>query len=306
MLRNRSDQNRGFSPLFCHEMRLVDMFGRAHRLSFVQIWTLLSNWRAIGLVCLVAVAIFGTNPHGYRGHMPLLYEVLIWQFGAGLLILLKLLAFACLSKLTFKRPTRRIYLPLLSSAEFTIVFLAMLWVQGRLVDDTYQFDHLAAFPFLLVTLLIVEVLFMRFLLSTYGIAGLQEETDAANGQQAPAPLSNPPTGPRLIEIGDRRIRVDNLRYIASEEHYLRVVTKQETIVQRAKLGDVIDQLHDSDGVRPHRSWWVCRHACPRLTRDGARGTIHLPDFDLSDLPTIPVARSRLQQVQDWFDFHMDW
>ncbi|RYG92016.1 LytTR family transcriptional regulator [Loktanella sp. IMCC34160] len=173
-----------------------------------------------------------------------------------------------------------------------------------LVDDSYRFDHLTAFPFLLITLLIVEALFMRFLLSTFDLS--PHIPPAAKPDNQDAPARTPDMSPRMIEVGDRRIRVDNLRYIASEEHYLRVVTKQETLVQRAKLGDVIDQLHDSDGVRPHRSWWVCRHACPRLTRDGARATIHLPGFDLPDLAAIPVARSRLQQVQDWFDFHMDW
>ncbi|RYG92017.1 hypothetical protein EU803_06085 [Loktanella sp. IMCC34160] len=126
VLIHQVDQKIRRSPRFCHEMRLVDMFGRVHPLSFAQIWTLICNWRTLGLVSLVAIAIFGTNPHGYRGHMPLLYEVLIWQVAAGLLVLSKLLVFACLSALTYGRPTPKIYLPILTTVEFTAVFFVML------------------------------------------------------------------------------------------------------------------------------------------------------------------------------------
>ena len=100
---------------------------------------------------------------------------------------------------------------------------------------------------------------------------------------------------QAMRVGDALYPVDKLRYLEAREHYVRIALDTEDILQRVRLGDLVAQFSPEDGCQPHRSWWVSKRATPRLTRQGA-GKAALV---LSDGTEVPVARGRLQEVQDW-------
>lgn len=275
------------------------MFGGPVRLSYVEILQVLYNWRTLGFIALIAVAIAGADPHGYRGHMPVIYAFLLWQIGAIGLVLIKTVTFGLLSLLTARNPQRRIWLPLCSVVEFSLTLVLLLAMDRHVVDDSYSFDVRASFPFMMMTMLILELLYIRFLMASIIEPRRSEQQLNADAPLARLAPEEPAAPPPTIDVAGRRLRPENIRYICSEEHYIRVATRTEDIVARAKLGDVIATVAPGDGIRTHRSWWVSRHGGPVLRR--ANGKHHV---ELADGTIVPVARSRARQVQDWLDAHI--
>lgn len=270
------------------------MFGGPVRLSYVEILQVLYNWRTLGFIALIATAVFGADPHGYRGHMPVIYAFLLWQIGAIGLVLIKTVTFGLLSLLTARRPQRRIWLAPFSFVEFTLTLLLLLAMDRHVVDDSYSFDVWSSFPFMMMTMLILELIYIRFLMASI-VEPQRRDTPPVQARLAP----EEPAPSATISVAGRRLRPENIRYICSEEHYVRVATRTEEIVARAKLGDVIADAAPEDGIRTHRSWWVSRHGGPVLRR--ANGKQHI---ELNDGTVVPVARSRARHVQDWLDAHI--
>ena len=80
-------------------------------------------------------------------------------------------------------------------------------------------------------------------------------------------------------------------YLKSELQYLKVVTVKGNALILYSLKSAIQDLSNTDGVQPHRSFWVNSVHVTKLNKLGRQGTIQLSNDDV-----IPVSRSKLQEV----------
>lgn len=76
-------------------------------------------------------------------------------------------------------------------------------------------------------------------------------------RQPPRPPQPPvPPPPRAVRFGSYSWPVTALRLIRAEEHYIRVVTKEQEVLVRYRLSDAVTQLPEDAGMRVHRSYWL--------------------------------------------------
>ncbi|MEX0304819.1 MAG: LytTR family DNA-binding domain-containing protein [Leisingera sp.] len=98
---------------------------------------------------------------------------------------------------------------------------------------------------------------------------------------------------RKVVLSGKTFALEELRYVKSEEHYLRVATHNGQQTLRGRLGDLIAQVPAGAGIQPHRSWWVARAAVSGLKR-GSQSDVLL----LEEGVRVPVARGRRAQVRE--------
>ncbi|MBU9699672.1 LytTR family transcriptional regulator [Rhodobacteraceae bacterium HSP-20] len=108
---------------------------------------------------------------------------------------------------------------------------------------------------------------------------------------APAPALQTDLSPAQIDqvrIGNEVFAVEDLLYIRSEDHYLRIVTSRRRMLTRGRLSDAIAQLDIRQGIQINRSTWVSFNAI-QSTEDDGRGVLSVI---LSDGEQERVAQSR--------------
>lgn len=101
---------------------------------------------------------------------------------------------------------------------------------------------------------------------------------------------------KTLIIAGKSFFCDQLMSVTSQDHYVRICTKTEQCQLRARLSDIIKQLDCQNGIQPHRSHWVARHAVSGLAnKDGHKV------LELHNGHRIPIARGRLVDVQEWLE-----
>ena len=98
----------------------------------------------------------------------------------------------------------------------------------------------------------------------------------------------PPAQINQIRIGNEVFAVEDLLYIRSEDHYLRIVTSRRRMLTRGRLSDAIAQLDIRQGIQINRSTWVSFDAI-QSTEDDGRGILSVI---LADGEQERVAQSR--------------
>ena len=86
--------------------------------------------------------------------------------------------------------------------------------------------------------------------------------------------------------------------VRAEDHYLRVYTDIGDDLILFRLSDAEAELAPLDGLRVHRSWWVCRAAVVAVNRSGRR-----LELVLSNGLNVPVSRGQVAILRDagWLD-----
>jgi hypothetical protein len=105
------------------------------------------------------------------------------------------------------------------------------------------------------------------------------------------PGEAPGTSPFLRRIPPRL--GSELRYIATEDHYLRIVTALGSDLILFRLSDAIAELDPGLGRQVHRSYWVARQAVASVERDAHRTTLLLTDGT-----RVPVSRTYLKALRE--------
>lgn len=95
----------------------------------------------------------------------------------------------------------------------------------------------------------------------------------------------------IIEIGDEGFIRKDIRWIESQDHYLKVQVKSKSVMVRANLSDVVSQLHLSDGVQVNRSLWVS-HVEIKDLQEVKSGRLELK-LQNGETVIVPNTRSRL-------------
>ncbi len=263
----------------------------------------------LGLVCVIFVA---TDPNDLHAVLPFGAYVLATFAGQSVYLGCQILVLTCCAILRGVRPSSRIYWPMITLLSLgpTIVIMKDVLV---LVEPEIQFPVMSRLVFLAVTVLVFEMIFLRFVLPVVcaeALTGtplrageappLPDATAPEPEPSDPEPDTKPPEEEeRVVVIGGRPVPLRDLTVVEAREHHVHVHLDGTSLVQRARLSDVVAQTRAEDGVQPHRSWWVARHAVCALDRDGPR-----PILRLADGSTVPVARGRLPDVERWLEAYL--
>lgn len=97
---------------------------------------------------------------------------------------------------------------------------------------------------------------------------------------------------RTVALAGRRLPIRDIARVKAAEHYLEVHTPAGIEVLRERMSTFLEQVAPEDGVQTHRSHWVARQHASTL-----KGSV----LELPCGKTVPVARGRQKQVQDWLD-----
>lgn len=262
------------------EIEIVDLLGGRTSFTIWEYTKVLGHKRTLLFVALSLLSFFAADPSGARNYVPMWVSILLWPNAFIVYLILYhigLLAFAAASrKLQWLRlPTALLGLICLIPTVFTCEALVNL-----ASDSTfpYSVDEQMIFYFLSVQSL--ETVFYRFIMP-----GVRQEMQ-----------SQPPS--RQLIVGGEQIELDKLLHIEAREHHVHLTFEEKTARARARLSDIVAQTDMSDGVQPHRSWWVARDPAIRVERKNGRVFLRLRDNT-----EVPVARTRVDDVLDWLQSH---
>ncbi len=76
-----------------------------------------------------------------------------------------------------------------------------------------------------------------------------------------------------LSIGNEVFAVEDLIYIRSEDHYLRIVTARRRVLARGRLADAVAQLDFRQGMQINRSTWIAFDAIEGVQDDGKGVTV---------------------------------
>ncbi len=275
--------------LLCHEMRFRDVFCRPCSFTLAEYKFYVSHPNTYQFTALIILILFSVDPHGYRHVMPVWETLAIWVAATAVFMLTCCAVLSFAVWFTYRVRQVRIFSWMISLVGFFAVltiaqFLAGVHSQGAYVNSTSQ-----QVAFFALTIVMIETIYFGFVMP---------QTKILPNTDAPTP---PAPNTHTISIGPRDVRLKVLLYISSEEHYVRVVMRHESFVQRARLADLVAQADPAKGFQPHRSWWISINAKPTIKRSGPK-----PTLLLSDGTIVPIARGRLKATQDWVDAHANW
>lgn len=98
---------------------------------------------------------------------------------------------------------------------------------------------------------------------------------------------------RLIEIANERIDIAAIKFIKSEDHYLRIVLGQESLLLRGRLGEAIEKIDTDAGIQINRSVWIAFAAIEQV-QSSAKGNTEIL---VPDGTTFRVATSRKREFE---------
>jgi DNA-binding LytR/AlgR family response regulator len=104
---------------------------------------------------------------------------------------------------------------------------------------------------------------------------------------------------RHLIVGGERFNLRGLLHIEAREHHVHLTFEDNRKLFRARLGDIVAQTRIEDGFQPHRSWWVARDSVITPERKGGRLILRLRDDT-----EVPVARTRIEEVEQWLQTHI--
>lgn len=279
------------------QMEFFDLFGGRVRLSPDEYLRLLGT-RATQtyLLCVLAILV-ATDAPGMLGQIPLLAILALWFVVLSAFLICHGLALSLYSALNIW--LGRFVLP---GALLTLLAITLPILLGQALLNWVSAGQLAfaIYPQMVFYFVIAEtfiVIYMRFVRpETYVVRALAaaraEQSEPATDVDTTQTGSAPDT--RQILIGAEPVPLRALRHIQAQEHHVHVVLDGTSLTHRARLSDIVAQTAPGDGIQPHRSWWVARHAAQTLERDGQKHVLTLDDGT-----RVPVARSRVPEVRDW-------
>ncbi|WP_425038533.1 LytTR family DNA-binding domain-containing protein [Primorskyibacter sp. S187A] len=258
---------------------LMDAMGTPLTLSLRELSGFLASKQGIGFLLLAVALLLMSDPPGLLSYMAIHEALLVWVLALGCYLVSFFLVTHAASLLQHKRRVGRIWTPAVGLICIGPVVCQSEMLVRYIVGPEYQIVILRKIVFYYFIVQIIEFAFIRLILPTMHV----EEQDA-----------EPDIPERTFWLGDRELRSLDLHYVEAKEHYVRVVMKEDEILHRQRLGDLVAQLDPMDGLQPHRSWWVSRYAAPRAEK--INGRVVLITFDGTQ---IPVARGRYADVEAW-------
>ncbi|WP_411233807.1 LytTR family DNA-binding domain-containing protein [Marivita sp. S0852] len=242
---------------------------------------------------LALLLFFGTDPSGIRHYVPLWTSAVIWPMSYVIYMTAFGVILALQSLLTAQYPGLRVPTSLIGCLSLIpAVYIAENVIIDYLSGGRFPADSGANFLFYFLSVQVIEAVFFKY------VFPVLHSDFAKTISRVETPPEPAPTARQLI-IGGERIPLDTVKMIEAQEHHVEVTTNEGQTRLRARLSDIVAQTSPSDGIQPHRSWWVARHAAKGLEQEAGRPVLRLR----CDQP-IPVARTRIDQVKTWVDNHL--
>lgn len=287
--------------ILTEKLDLLTLLGFRIRLSVWDILRIIPDRACLAFFALVAVALATADPFAVHQYFPVWKVMLFWPIAIVMYTALSIVVLAGFAVLMRWFPGLVTPLPLKSA--ITMVPSVMIGenVAYALTGGAHHIDILERILFFYFFVQVFETVFYRFVV-------IQTETFRALQSSEPEPdtsehsvMANPslPLPTRHILIGAEKVPVSRVRHIEAREHHVHVTLDECSITHRARLSDIVAQTRPEDGFQPHRSWWVSKEAARGLERDGDRHVLKLTDDT-----TVPVARTRLPEVQNWVARHV--
>lgn len=278
------------NKVVCHEMRIIDAFGMSRRFTYREFFDIVCSRLTISFALLVAIALFGADPHGFRDIMPLYASFAIWILGVLSFLVFKLAMFSLWSTVSIFWPRVPYYMPISTTVEYGGVAILMDRLARTVAAPGTDPEILSNYPYYLLTIWLIELGFVRF-----GVPFLIGEVPTTSNKNK-LDGAGKGTGSKGIQIGNRTLDMASLLYMRSEEHYLNVTTTRDRFTERATLASLLPNLEPLNGIQPHRSWWVSPECNPRYKRIDGK-----PTLVLHDNTKVPVARGRLAETKAWLE-----
>lgn len=242
----------------------------------------LKHPRTIVFINLCLLAFFAADPSGTRDYVPLWFSALLWPGAFLIYLTVYQVIFTLCAVLSGRWPNLRIPLPLIGGLSLMpTVFLceaAVKWASGGL----YIRDIMSQMIFFFLSVQALETVFYKFIMPSVRAELEPEEPE------------------RHLIVGGERFDMRGLLHIEAREHHVHLTFEDKRQLTRARLGDIVAQTRAEDGIQPHRSWWVSRNSVVTPERKGGRLVLRLRDNT-----EVPVARTRISDVENWLQKHGD-
>jgi hypothetical protein len=266
------------------ELRIIFINGKAAHFTFREMINLHLRPVSFGLILLSFIVFHWAVPMPQAGAMAPVFKTVLWA-------VLILVMFATYYLLVWLLRGRAI----INSLVFGAVAVVLTLTASLLIDAVHQ-THLGLGEGVLLAVSVwIVCLLMEMIFVSLNARQLFAQPDGP----IPAPPAKPEIStaetPALI-VASERFDPGLIRYITSEEHYLRIVLNDGSRHLRGRIADVEAQLPPALGLRVHRSHWVSRAAVQGVER--ADPSIRLV---LTCGTRIPVARGRQGTVRRWLD-----
>ncbi len=278
----------------CDNLRGRDIFFRPIEIDSCEIRRIALHPLTLLFIVLLTAAFVALDAGLFKAHMTLITSAFVWFIAVSQ----QLLTYSALSVLWAKAQDKLrapvIFLPLIGGVAFLITYgttvLHVSWQTDRPLADVVVISvFFNAFLFNMV----FEALYYAFVLpQTRRVIG-DEDARAPNAAAAPRPTL------RDICIAGKRFEIDQILTLRGQEHYVIVTTPDGIHRLRARLGDLVSQTSESDGVLAHRSYWVARQAITGLKSENGLDVILTQTGE-----DFPVARPRTDSVRAWVSRHV--
>ena len=265
------------------ELQARDIFFRKVQVSSAEIRASVLHPLVLTFILIATSAFVAFDAAQLWVHMALWQASMVWLLAIGVqlgLFVIFTLAWAW-GQAHLRLPT--IFLPILGLSAYAINYpLTVLHVGLQSGRD---------FSEVMVPAVLVSGIFFSLIFEAIYFAFVFPLVHQSFADKNPAKT-------REISIAGEIFRVDQILTLKGQEHFVLVTTQDGDHRLRARLGDIVSQTHEHEGILAHRSHWISCHAIAGLEHENG-GDIILTHAG----ERLPVARPRQGEVRGWIEQH---
>ncbi|MEJ2002128.1 MAG: LytTR family DNA-binding domain-containing protein [Maritimibacter sp.] len=270
-----------------HELQVYATNGSAYTVSLDTSWQIVTSKMYVWFVVLFSLTVAVVDAPVFDVDLPFVARFIYWLIDCVLMT-----GFWFVQARLMIWLVNDLNLPIPSiGAVYTAVNIAVaVWIDYWFSRQALGLEPLGALAVWGEVLryaavsLVLEILVVSFILPKFSGVRMESWSDARRPEV------------EKLQVNEQEVRLDELYYIKSVEHYVELVGDSGKLVERASLKHLIAQLGPQDGIQPHRSYWVSSRAEPELKRAGS----HLV-LALNCGVEIPVSRGRRKAVEQWLE-----
>ncbi|GEM_PF-3837148 len=275
-----------------NKLKARDVFVRPLALTTGEILGTLFHPRLLLFLGLVVVTLTLADPGRLLPVMPTWKAVLVWLGAVGI----QTIGYAGLALVWARAQDRLgapvIFLPLIGLVAYTITYATTVLHIHLQTGRPFQVILLPSMALVgYLVALVFETLYFAFVLPV-----LLRDIREHQADREPEPQAGQN---RHICIAGMKLPLDDIQTLRSQEHFVLISTPEGQQSIRARLGDLVPQTSEADGVLAHRSYWVARHAISHLDRENGSDVIVTHAGE-----RLKVAQTRQEEVRQWLDRHL--
>lgn len=242
----------------------------------------LKHQRTLVFIGLCLLAFFAADPSSMRDVVPLWFGIVLWPTALAIYLAFYFLLFLGYSVISGRYGKLRVPLPLLGGVALIPTVCLCVEAVAWASSGAYDREILPQLVFFFLSVQALETVFFKFILPSVMADLTPEEPE------------------RQLIVGGERFDLGGLLHIEAREHHVHLTFENGRQLARARLSDIVAQTRVEDGCQPHRSWWVARDSIVSPERKDGRLILRLRDNT-----EVPVARTRINDVQEWLRTHTD-